>query len=219
MNEGAARVLEALREAGGGSCSGGAISERLGVSRAQVWKHVEALRERGYEIEGTPGGGYRLARRPIASTPRRSRPASRRAGSAARCSGSTRPTRPTASPASSRARARAHGLAVIAEGQTAGRGRLGRALLLAAALEPLHLDRAAPAHLARRARRPTILAAARPSRWPSASPTRSATPTRVEIKWPNDVLLGGRKTSGILMELVAEATRVGLLGARASAST
>ncbi len=33
-------------------------------------------------------------------------------------------------------------------------------------------------------------------------------PADVEIKWPNDVLLGGLKTCGILMELGAEATRV-----------
>jgi len=33
-------------------------------------------------------------------------------------------------------------------------------------------------------------------------------PAAVSIKWPNDVLLGGRKTSGILMELQAEASRV-----------
>src|SRR5262249_20946391 len=33
-------------------------------------------------------------------------------------------------------------------------------------------------------------------------------PAAVEIKWPNDVLLGGLKTSGILMEMGAEATRV-----------
>ena len=34
---------------------------------------------------------------------------------------------------------------------------------------------------------------------------------RIEIKWPNDVLIDGLKTSGILMEMSAEATRVGTL--------
>ena len=60
MSEGPARVLEILRDAGRGPCSGEALSEALGVSRAQVWKHVEALRRRDYGIEGEPGGGYRL---------------------------------------------------------------------------------------------------------------------------------------------------------------
>ena len=46
------RVLEALRRAGERSLSGPELSAELGVSRAQVWKHVEALRARGYRIEG-----------------------------------------------------------------------------------------------------------------------------------------------------------------------
>ena len=145
MSEGAARVLEALREAGGRPCSGGALAEGLGVSRAQVWKHVELLRRRGYEIEGTPGRRLPARRRrPIGSTPRRSRPGSRRAGSRGEIEWLD-VTDSTNRVAAERARAGArHGTAVIAEGQTAGRGRLGRSLLLAALPEPLHLDRAAP---------------------------------------------------------------------------
>ena len=46
MSDGAARVLESLRRAGGEPCSGAALASGLGVSRAQVWKHVEALRQR-----------------------------------------------------------------------------------------------------------------------------------------------------------------------------
>ena len=57
---GAAAILSALREQSGLALSGETLSTRLGVSRAQVWKHVGALRKRGYEIEGEPGGGYRL---------------------------------------------------------------------------------------------------------------------------------------------------------------
>ena len=55
MNEAAARVLGALRSAAG-PCSGETLSASLGVSRAQVWKHVEQLRKRGYKIDGEPGG-------------------------------------------------------------------------------------------------------------------------------------------------------------------
>ena len=61
MSADGARVLAALRRAGGQPCSGEALSTALGVSRAQVWKHVETLRRRGYEVAGEPGGGYRLA--------------------------------------------------------------------------------------------------------------------------------------------------------------
>ncbi|MBW2694270.1 MAG: HTH domain-containing protein, partial [Deltaproteobacteria bacterium] len=64
MTGGPARILDALRRAGGETCSGQVLSSRIGVTRAQVWKHVEALRARGYTIDGDPGGGYRLSEIP-----------------------------------------------------------------------------------------------------------------------------------------------------------
>jgi BirA family biotin operon repressor/biotin-[acetyl-CoA-carboxylase] ligase len=64
MNEGAAHVLGALRRAGPTPLSGAALSTQLGVTRAQVWKHVEVLRGLGYRVVGEPGGGYRLAGAP-----------------------------------------------------------------------------------------------------------------------------------------------------------
>ena len=47
MNGGVERVLEALRRTDGQPCSGEGLSERLRVSRSQIWKHVETLRARG----------------------------------------------------------------------------------------------------------------------------------------------------------------------------
>ena len=64
MSPGAATVLLALRRAAPRASSGEELSVTLGVSRAQVWKHVEALRGLGYAIEGEPGGGYRLTGAP-----------------------------------------------------------------------------------------------------------------------------------------------------------
>ena len=49
------RVLEALRTNPRGKLSGAALSASLGVTRAQVWKHVESLRARGYRIDGVTG--------------------------------------------------------------------------------------------------------------------------------------------------------------------
>ena len=133
MSEGAARVLEALRETRAGGCSGGALAERLGVSRAQVWKHVEALRAPGLRDRGR--ARRRLPPRrgcPTGSTPRRSAPGSRRAGSPApTCT--LESTDSTNRVALELARAGApHGTTVVAEGQTAGRGPPRAALLLAA---------------------------------------------------------------------------------------
>jgi len=204
MNEGAAHVLGALRHAGS-TLSGEALSTQLGVSRAQVWKHVEALRGLGYRVEGEPGGGYRLAAAPdrLYAEEVVPRLATRWL---ARHYTWLDETDSTNRVAAELARSGApHGATVVAEGQTAGRGRLGRRffsppylnLYTSIVLRP-HLDTA---------RAPTaILAAA-----VAVAETAAAfvpDPGAVEIKWPNDVLLGGRKTSGILMEMGAEATRV-----------
>ena len=208
MSEGAAHVLESLREAGGAACSGGALAERIGVSRAQVWKHVEGLRRRGYEIEGTPGGGYRLV-----AVPDRLYPEEVQAGLATRWLARRIEwldvTDSTNRVAQELARAgAAHGTTVIAEGQTAGRGRLGRSFF-----SPPYLNLYTSIVL-----RPAISLVDAPTAILAAGVAVAETvaaevgdPGAVELKWPNDVLVGGLKASGILMELVAEATQVGFL--------
>ncbi len=72
---GAIAVLSALRERPGEPISGEALSDRLGVSRAQVWKHVGALRKRGYAHRRRARRWLSPASsRRIACTPRRSAP-------------------------------------------------------------------------------------------------------------------------------------------------
>lgn len=208
MTGGAERVLEALRRAGDGPCSGASLSEALGVTRAQVWKHVEALRSRGYAIEGAPGGGYRLR-----GLPDRLYPEEIHAGLATRWLGREirhfEATDSTNRVAQDLARAGApQGLAVVAEGQTAGRGRLGRAFF-----SPPHTNLYVSFVLrpaVQLADAPTLILAAGLAVAESVVAVLGDSEA-VEIKWPNDVLVRGRKTSGILMELSAEATRVGFL--------
>jgi BirA family biotin operon repressor/biotin-[acetyl-CoA-carboxylase] ligase len=207
VSEGAARVLEALRDAPG-ALSGGALAERLGVSRAQVWKHVEGLRRRGYEIEGTPGGGYRLV-----AVPDRLYPEEVQRGLATRWLARRIEwldvTDSTNRVAQELAREGApHGTTVIAEGQTAGRGRLGRSFF-----SPPYLNLYTSVVL-----RPALSLADAPTAILAAGVAVAETvaaevgdPEAVELKWPNDVLVGGLKASGILMELSAEAARVGHL--------
>lgn len=208
VSEGAARVLEALRGAGAGALSGGALADRLGVSRAQVWKHVEALRRRGYQIDGAPGGGYRLL-----GLPDRLYPEEIQADLATRWLARRIEwldlTDSTNRVAHDLARAGApHGTTVVAEGQSAGRGRLGRSFF-----SPPYLNLYASIVL-----RPDIGLAEAPTAILAAGVAVAETvadevgdPGAVELKWPNDVLVAGRKISGILMELAAEATRVGYL--------
>ena len=57
------RVCRALQEAGD-YLSGQELSRTLGISRAAVWKAVEALRRQGYDIEARTGRGYRLVGAP-----------------------------------------------------------------------------------------------------------------------------------------------------------
>lgn len=205
MTQGAARILAALRAAGDAPLSGEALSESLDVSRAQIWKWVEALRAAGYRIEGEPGGGYRLVTAPDRLYAEEVQPRLATRWLARRYVWLD-DTDSTNRVAADLARDGAeHGTTVVAEGQSAGRGRLGRSffspsyqnLYTSIVLRP-NLDTArAPT---------TILAAA-----VAVAETVAASvddPTAVAIKWPNDVLLGGLKTSGILMEMGAEATRV-----------
>ncbi len=205
---GASRVLELLRRASDRPCSGESLSSALGVSRTQIWKHVELLRARGYTIEGEAGGGYRLTR-----APDRLYPDELRSGLATRWLAQEihyfESTDSTNRVALELARGgTAHGAMVVAEGQTRGRGRLGRSfysppfrnLYTSIVLRPTLTTAEAPT---------LILASA--IAVADCVADEVADDDAVEIKWPNDVLLEGRKTSGILMEMAAEATRVDFL--------
>ena len=208
MKSGPARVLEALRRAEGRACSGEKLSADHGVSRAQIWKDVQALRDGGYTIEAAAGDGYRLC-----AVPDRLYPEEILAGLETRWL--AREIRwldhvdSTNRVALELARSgAAHGTTVVAEGQSAGRGRLGRSFF-----SPPHLNLYTSSVL-----RP-VLATAQAPAWILAAACAVADAVAdevgdsdaVEIKWPNDVLLGGRKTSGILVELGAEGARVAFL--------
>ena len=205
MNAGPARVLEGLRDARDGPCSGESLSQHLGVSRAQIWKHVEALRTRGYQITGEPGGGYRLV-----ASPDRLYPEEIAAGLKTHWLGQRIEYLDVVDSTNRIAfdlgrEGAPGGTAVIAEQQTSGRGRLGRSFF-----SPPHLNLYTSILL-----RPEISTAQAPTLIHAAAigcadaiAQAIDDPDAVEIKWPNDVLLGGLKTSGILMELHAEATRV-----------
>jgi BirA family biotin operon repressor/biotin-[acetyl-CoA-carboxylase] ligase len=207
MSEGTIRVLEALRSAKGTPTSGEALSAELGVSRTAVWKHVEALRQRGYEIEGAAGGGYVLS-----GVPDRLYPEEIAAGASSRWLGHEihyfEDIDSTNRLAFDLARdGAASGTAVIAERQTAGRGRLGRSFF-SPARRNLYTSIVLRPSLSI-ADAPTLILASAIGVAEAVATTLGPPEERVEIKWPNDVLIDGLKTSGILMEMNAEATEVG----------
>jgi BirA family transcriptional regulator, biotin operon repressor / biotin---[acetyl-CoA-carboxylase] ligase len=208
VSAGPVRVLDALRRAGDRPCSGEALSQEHGISRAQIWKDVETLRARGYRIDAEPGGGYRLR-----GAPDRLFPEEVQHGLATRWLARSihyhDETDSTNRVALDLAReGAAHGVTVIAEGQTAGRGRLGRRFH-----SPPYLNLYTSIVL-----RPELSLPDAPA-WTLATAVAVADAVAqavgdqdaVEIKWPNDVLVDGRKACGILLELAAEATRVAFL--------
>jgi BirA family biotin operon repressor/biotin-[acetyl-CoA-carboxylase] ligase len=195
-------VLAFLAEAGDEFVSGEAISDKLGLTRAAVWKHVNALRSQGYRIDAVPARGYRLAEVPDRLTALELRPLLNthdlgRELHAYEEIGST----------SDRAKELAedgalHGTVVVAETQTAGRGRRGRSWVSPPRKNVYFSVILRPELAAGRAPELTLVASI------AICDALRQAGVDAGIKWPNDVLASGRKIAGILTELAAEPDRV-----------
>ncbi len=193
------RVLAALLARRGEPLSGQAMAGQLEVTRAAVWKSIKALKAEGYEIESLPTRGYRLAGPTGELRPAEleSRLSTSRIGRTVLHLERTDSTNREAARWAGRSEdAAPEGALVVADEQTAGRGRLGRAwygnpgdtLMLSLVLRP-----PLPATDVGLITFVTGIAAAETvARWFGEAP--------VELKWPNDVLLLGRKVAGILLE-------------------
>jgi BirA family biotin operon repressor/biotin-[acetyl-CoA-carboxylase] ligase len=195
-------VLAFLAEAGDDFVSGEAISGKLGLSRAAVWKHVEALRGHGYRIDAVPARGYRLAAVPDRLTPLELRPLlnTHDIGRELHCFDEIGSTSDRAKELA--AEGVEHGAVVLADRQTAGRGRRGRAWI-------------SPPR-----RNVTFSVVLRPDLPPSRAPELTLVASvavcdalrqagvDAGIKWPNDLFASGKKIGGILTELAADPDRV-----------
>jgi len=196
------RILELLR-AGGGFASGAALSRELGVSRTAVWKHVKGLRGQGYRIEAVPTKGYCLVASPDLLTPLGlgAGLATRRIGSRLVCLRETESTNAVAFRLAEEGAP--EGTVVTADAQTAGKGRLGRVwisppgvnLYLSVVLRPL-ISPVAACQL-------TFLSVVAVARAIEACTTLAP-----QIKWPNDILIAGKKVAGLLNEMNAETEKV-----------
>ena len=195
-------VLQALRQAPE-PLSGEALAARLGLSRAAVWKRINRLKAQGYAIVGSPRRGYRL----LAATDKLL-PAEIALGLKARRL--TGPVHHFDEVASTNdlakelaAQGAPEGTLVVAEAQTGGRGRLGRqwdsppgtglyvSLLLRPKLPPTEMPQITLT---------TAVAVAR-----AVTRVTGVTPG---IKWPNDLLLAGKKLGGILTEMETESEQI-----------
>lgn len=193
-----AEILTLLRDSQD-YVSGQELCERFGVSRTAVWKAVNQLKKEGYEIDAVQNRGYRLrAEEEIyGQSDLESRIHTGWAG---------QPVHFFDTLGSTNAQAKreaedgaAHGTVVVADMQTAGRGRRGRdwvspagtniyfTLILRPQIEP---DRASMLTL--------VMAHS------VARAIAQETGLKCGIKWPNDIVVNGRKICGILTEMSAE---------------
>lgn len=193
------KILKLLIQADG-SISGEEMSRRLGVTRAAVWKGIEALRGAGYEVNSIPGQGYRLVSSPnrlSAGAIQARLGAGSLVGSQVVCLEQVDSTNTYLKHRG--AEGAPHGLAVVAEEQTGGRGRRGRrfespkgaGLYLSVLLRPDCL----PAEAV------TLTA------WVGVAvcdAVEEAAGVRPQIKWTNDIILNGKKLCGILTEMSVE---------------
>jgi BirA family transcriptional regulator, biotin operon repressor / biotin---[acetyl-CoA-carboxylase] ligase len=183
-------ILKALREHDG-HISGETVAEQLGVSRVAVWKHIRGLRKDGYTIEASPAG-YRLLSCPDLLLPYEFPDLEQRIHYFPEIGSTMDAARELAKNGAQ------EGTIVIAEAQTHGRGRLSRQWLspqggiyFTLILRP----RISPAYAPRINLMASIAVAAT---------VRKLLGLNTELKWPNDVLIRGKKVCGILAEMDAE---------------
>lgn len=187
---------EILQRLIAGPVSGDALAQEAGLTRAAMWKRIEALREAGMEIDARAGRGYAL-RQPVellqAEPIIDALPPFVRAGLASlEIAWSLDSTNSELL----RREAPAHGVAaLIAERQTGGRGRRGKtwASPLAAHLY-LSLSRQFSGGLARLGGLSLVAGVA------TVEALHESGYTEVGLKWPNDLVVRGQKLGGLLVE-------------------
>lgn len=191
-------ILTALREAEG-YVSGQELCGKLQVSRTAVWKRIKQLQEEGYDIEAVPNRGYRILGGPdtVSAQEIESRLATRWMGRPVKYYEVITTTNQYAKKAGEEGAP--EGLLVVAEEQTQGKGRFGRwwktpsgscvamTLLLRPKLPPARISMVT-----------LVMGLA------VTAAIRELYGLPAGIKWPNDVVLHGKKVCGILTEMSAE---------------
>jgi len=184
------QILKALRECSD-YLSGEILSEQLGISRVSIWKHIRNLKKDGYVIRASPRG-YRLVSSPDLLLPYEFPDLEQRIHYFPEIGSTMDAARELAR------KGAGEGTIVIAEAQAHGRGRLSRewlspkggiyfTLILRPSISPAYAPRI------------NLMASVA-----VAATIRKLFGLKAELKWPNDVLIEGRKVCGILAEMDAE---------------
>ncbi|TAK97349.1 MAG: biotin--[acetyl-CoA-carboxylase] ligase, partial [Verrucomicrobia bacterium] len=199
-----AQILTALRSAENGGVSGADLSQKLGVTRAAIWARIEELRKLGYDIEASPHLGYRLRNDPdllVADDLVARLGETEVIGRDIRVFQQTTSTNDVIEKLARDGVK--EGVVVFAESQTKGRGRLGRKWISPAGRGLWFSVLLRPDLRPQEATQLTVAAAT--ALWRAI---HSETGIRAEIKWPNDILIRGKKVAGILTEMNAELDQV-----------
>lgn len=200
------KVFHHLKKNKGSYVSGESLSEILGVSRTAVWKHINELKKEGYVIESTSRKGYRLVSGPDILNPFEIgyNLETKILGSSILYFDVIDSTNNYAKKVASEGCK--DGTVIIAESQIAGRGRLGRTwdssdkkgIWMSVILKPL----VAPEDVQ------IITLAASVA---VVSAINQISGIKAGIKWPNDIIIEGRKVCGILTEMSTEMEQVNFL--------
>ncbi|WP_437131077.1 biotin--[acetyl-CoA-carboxylase] ligase [Peptostreptococcus russellii] len=196
------QVLDILIENMDIHISGESISQQLGISRASVWKHINSLKKEGFEIESKSGIGYIL----LGKTDSSLTSYEIKRGLETEFIGqnieyfksidSTNTFAKNIAPKSD------EGMVIISDEQSSGKGRVGRewiskeneGIYFSIILKP-DID---------------IMNASFLTQVAGAAMVSSLEKMGVEstIKWPNDIIVNGKKISGILTEMSAEIDQI-----------
>lgn len=196
-------ILHALKSNDDGYLSGEEISRVLNVSRAGIWKHIQELRNAGYDIIAVPHLGYKLV-----SSPDKLFPAEIKFKLGTKFIGKRIEYHEAISSTMDEAfrlgmAGADEGTLICAEGQAKGRGRLGRtwaspkgkgiytSLILRPKLQPSLVSQL------------TLLCAVAVTQ-----AIEAVAGVKASIKWPNDLMINNKKVVGILTEMNAEIDRV-----------
>lgn len=193
-----AEILKILKDSDG-FVSGQMLCARFGVSRTAVWKVMAQLREEGYEIVSVPHKGYRLSgladvlsEHELASSRNTAWIGERLVFFSETDSTNNQAKRLAEEGAE-------NGTLLVADCQTSGRGRRGRSFDSPAHTGIFMTLLLRPPVSANNASRLTLLAAMAVQR-----AIEETTGVKALIKWPNDIILSGKKVCGILTEMSAE---------------
>ena len=193
-----AEILKMLRETDG-YVSGQELCNKFGVSRTAVWKAINQLKENGYEIEAVQNKGYHLLSAPdiMDKTELESIHATEWAGCEIYYFDSIDSTNTKAKELAEEGHP--SGTLVVADRQTAGKGRRGRSWESPTGIGIFMTLMLKPEINPNNASMLTLVAAMATTR-----AIRRVTGVPALIKWPNDIVMNGKKVCGILTEMSAQ---------------